>query len=79
MLSFPEFIRSTRLNRGLTLTRCAEISGISTWRWRWLERSIPTHPPSPEDARRIATTLDVPLRDVYAAAGVVLDEAAAHI
>jgi len=72
-MSYPEFIRSRRLARGLTIATAAAAAGTSWYRWHSLERRLPLHPPTPDSAATIARVLGVTVRDVYHACGVTAE------
>ncbi|WP_166350242.1 helix-turn-helix domain-containing protein [Phytoactinopolyspora limicola] len=56
-------IREFRTSRGLTLTRLAEVTGLSTGLISQVERNITD--PSLETLRKIAQALNVPLFDLF--------------
>jgi len=44
---YPEWIRTRRMARGLTIAAAASAAGTSWYVWHNLERRLPLHPPTP--------------------------------
>jgi transcriptional regulator with XRE-family HTH domain len=71
--SLGEYIESRRLARGYSLTQAAERSGLHYSYWSKLENGL-VQTPSPRHLKTIATTLKVPVEDLYGLAGYDLPD-----
>jgi|SRR5579884_2907909 len=67
---FGEWVKQTRIAKGLSEAECARRAGMSAQRWNRMEKTV--QHPERATAEKIATTLDVPIEEALQAAGYLL-------